>query len=123
MRIGVDITEIERIAKLSENPAFLDRVYTPEELNLVLGVSEQRKNEILAGRFAVKEAVSKALGTGVAEGLSFQDIETGRGSKGEPVVTLRGKARDLADSMGVREVQVSLSHAAGLAIAYVLLEL
>jgi holo-[acyl-carrier protein] synthase len=122
MLIGVDITEMERIARLAENPAFVNRVYTQDELSLVQQVSEQRKFEILAGRFAVKEAVAKAFGTGIAEGLSFQDIETVRGSKGEPVVSLHGKARELADSIGVRAVRVSLSHASGLAIAFVVLE-
>lgn len=122
MLIGVDIVQVERISKLSENPAFVKRVYTQEELSLVEQVSEQRKIEILAGRFAVKEAVAKAIGTGIAEGVSFQDIETVRGPKGEPVVSLHGKTRKLADSIGVKAIRVSLSHSAGLVIAFVMLE-
>lgn len=122
MLVGVDMVEIGRIGRLAEKPAFLRRVYTEEELQLVRGVSDGRKSEILAGRFAVKEAVAKALGTGISDGVSFRDIQTLRGEHGEPRVRLSGKAREKADSLGVMKVSVSLSHAAGLAVAYVLLE-
>ncbi|MFC4769037.1 holo-ACP synthase [Effusibacillus consociatus] len=122
MLIGVDLVEIRRIENLAENPSFLDRVYTEQELQLVQEVSAERRSEILAGRFAVKEAVAKALGTGISGGITFRDIETLRGKDGEPVVHLQGKARQIADTLGVSAVRVSLSHASGLAIAYVLLE-
>lgn len=122
MFIGVDLVEIKRMADQASNTAFLQRVYTAEELELIENVSEQRKHEILAGRFAVKEAVSKALGTGIADGVTFKDIQTVKGLKNEPVVTLSGKALQLAEKQGVCNIRVSLSHAGGLAIAYVLLE-
>ncbi|WP_018131213.1 holo-ACP synthase [Effusibacillus pohliae] len=122
MLIGVDMVEIGRIERLAENPAFLQRVYTANELQLVQGASKQRKLEVLAGRFAIKEAVAKAFGTGISGGLTFHDIETMRGPNGEPVVSLHGKARQLAEAAGVVHVKASLSHAAGLAIAFVLLE-
>lgn len=122
MRIGVDLVEIGRIETLAENPAFLQRVYSDAELQLVQGVSKQRKAEILAGRFAVKEAVAKAFGTGISNGITLRDIQTLREANGQPIVLLQGIARDTADALGVTAIQVSLSHAGGLAVAYVLCE-
>lgn len=119
--IGVDLVELTRIEELAGNPAFLQRIYTEEELKLVEGVSTSRRIEILAGRFAVKEAVTKALGTGISNGITFRDVQTLRGSRGEPVVSLLGSAAKAAASLGVDEVKVSLSHAGGIAAAYVLL--
>jgi holo-[acyl-carrier protein] synthase len=100
----------------------LQRVFSEEELQLVRGAAKQRRSEILAGRFAVKEAVAKAFGTGFSNGLSFRDISTLRGELGEPVIHLHGSARELANSLHVSAIRVSLSHAGGLAVAYVLLE-
>ncbi|GAX90623.1 holo-ACP synthase [Effusibacillus lacus] len=122
MLIGVDMVEIRRIEDLAKNPAFLKRIYTEEEISLVQDVSNGRRAEILAGRFAVKEAVAKALGTGISGGLTFRDIQTLQGSMGEPVLSLQGKAKEMADCAGVSNLKVSLSHAAGLVIAFVLLE-
>lgn len=121
MFIGIDLVELKRIEELADNPAFLQRIYTEEELNLVKDVSNGRRIEILAGRFAVKEAVTKALGTGISTGITFRDIQTLQGTRGEPVVSLLGNAINVAESLGVQEVKVSLSHAGGIAAAYVLL--
>ncbi|BCJ88055.1 holo-ACP synthase [Effusibacillus dendaii] len=120
--IGVDLVEIRRIAESSKRDSFLKRIYTENELLLLQGVSDSRRLELLAGRFAAKEAVSKALGTGIAEQISFRDIETLHGSGGEPIVLLYGAAKQRADLLGVTDVKVSISHTAELAIAYIWME-
>jgi holo-[acyl-carrier protein] synthase len=112
--IGVDIVEIERIKETIERwgESFLDRVFTAEERKLYSG-----KYQSLAARFAAKEAVFKALGTCDA-GISWRDIEVLSDSHGKPTITLAGKAREIAQKMGVRSLDVSLSHSECYAVAF-----
>ena len=106
LRTGIDLIEIERLETL--NPAirqrFLQRVFTPQELEDA-GTSWAT----LAGRFAAKEAVSKALGCGIGP-IGWQEIEIGRGKNGEPALALHGKARDLAERSGLVVWSISISH-------------
>jgi holo-[acyl-carrier protein] synthase len=122
LKIGIDIVEIERIAELSQKQHFLDRIYTEKELAFITEAPKKRAKEFLAGRFAVKEAVAKALGTGIAKGVSFQHIETLQGELGEPILRLSGKALEIAEGYGWRQFHVSISHTNEVAVAYVLLE-
>jgi holo-[acyl-carrier protein] synthase len=115
LRAGVDLVEINRIQGTVERygDRFLKRVYTQHEL------SEVGKNYAsLAARFAAKEAVSKALGTGIGT-VAWQEIEIRRGSARQPILHLSGAAQDLADTLGLKEWSLSLSHSALLAIAFV----
>lgn len=85
--IGTDLTDLKRIKKLlkgDRKDAFLRRVLTTKEMELAIQ-NENRLNEFVAGRFAVKEAVSKALGCGIGSKLSFQDIEVVSDAIGKPV--------------------------------------
>ncbi len=115
LRSGVDIIEIDRLRKV--NPAirqrFLKRVYTPLELEIA-GESDAS----LAGRFAAKEAVSKALGSGIGR-VRWQDIEIRRGANGEPQLHLHGAARQLANALGLTIWSVSISHSRTHAVAMV----
>ncbi|MDE3096442.1 MAG: holo-ACP synthase [Chloroflexota bacterium] len=113
--VGIDIIELARVAGvLARHPRrFLDRVYTPEEVAFCRGrVSE------LAARFAAKEAVMKALGTG-ARGLAWREIEILPNQRGKPLVYLHGQAQQRAERIGLRGVDVSLTHSHDLAIAAV----
>ena len=115
LRSGVDMIEVERVADAIERHGerFLQRVFTPQEL------AEVGNNvPSLAARFAAKEAVSKALGTGIGE-VTFQDIEVLRGSAGEPVLYLHGAAKRLAEALGLEIWSISLSHTKEHAIAMV----
>ena len=113
--IGTDIIAIARIEKAIERwrERFLRRVYTEPELRLC-----RRKPSRLAGRFAGKEAVMKALGTG-AKGVSWREIEILSERSGKPVVNLHGKARDKADELGLDKLAISLSDSKEYAIAFV----
>lgn len=108
--IGVDIVETERIEQLLERfgERFLKRVFHPEEI----AYSRSMKFPALhfAARFAAKEAVSKAFGTGIGKQLGWQDMEIRRKDSGEPYVVLHGKGAELARKRGVGQVLISLSH-------------
>ena len=111
--LGVDIVEIERIqrsiARYGER--FLSRIYTDAELELC----RSRVPE-LAVRFAGKEAVMKALGTG-RRGVSWRDIEILRNKRNAPLVYLHGRARSRARKLGIAEIDISLSHSRDYAVA------
>jgi holo-[acyl-carrier protein] synthase len=112
---GVDIVKIDRVRDAIEKHGerFTNRVFTPKELDEVGG-----KIYSLAARFAAKEAVTKALRTGIGP-VSFQEIEILRGSSGEPHLHLYGEASRLAESMGLHTWSLSLSHTDSDAIAFV----
>lgn len=104
---GVDIIEIDRIEQVVQRfPKFVDRIFTPKEKSYCL--KKPRPASHLALRFAAKEAVAKALGTGI-NGFSFRDIEVERLKNGKPKVNLQGKAREIAEGMGIEEIYLSLS--------------
>jgi holo-[acyl-carrier protein] synthase len=112
---GVDLIEIPRI-QLAINrfgKRFLDRVYTCQELEETCS-----RTASLAVRFAAKEAVSKALGTGIGS-ISWQEIEVLQGAQGQPVLHLHGAAAERAALLGLKEWAISLSHTQEQAIAVV----
>jgi len=113
---GVDAAEIPRIRAARDRwgQRFLDRVYTPAEQAYCRGRAER-----LAGRFAAKEAVSKALGTGIRS-LRWRDIEILPNRRGRPTVYLHGKAADRARAMGGEWLSVSITHTDELAVAFVI---
>ena len=113
---GVDAAEIPRIRAALDRwgQRFLDRVYTPSEQLYCRGKAER-----LAGRFAAKEAVSKALGTGIRR-LSWRAIEVLPNRRGRPTVYLHGRAARRARDMGATWLSVSITHTDDLAIAFVI---
>lgn len=117
---GVDIVEIARIERTlnDHSERFLERCFT--EAERAYAQQSKRRTEHLAARFAAKEAVMKALGTGWAEGVGWTDIEVGKEAGGKPVVVLHGDALELARRKGVREWHLSLSHTETAAIASVI---
>lgn len=118
--IGIDLIEIHRIKKAIENPLFVQRVFTTAERAYC--DSRGRQNSAsYAARFAAKEALMKALGTGLAGGGTWQDIEILPDAQGKPVLTLTGIFGELAKTQGISRILVSLSHAQEFATAQVLL--
>jgi holo-[acyl-carrier protein] synthase len=113
IRTGIDLVEVHRLAGVDPQirARFLKRVYTPGELKICAD-----SNEKLAGRFAVKEAVSKALGTGIGP-ISWQDVETLDGAMGEPILNLTGKAKMFAEMLGLEAWSVSISDSGDLVMA------
>ena len=118
--IGCDIIEIERIARAIKSESFIRRVFTAEEAAYCQRRGQQAAASF-AARFAAKEAVLKALGTGLREG-SLQEIAVDNDVLGKPLVQLNGNFAMLAKQLGVKNIQISLSHSRELATAYVIME-
>ena len=118
--IGCDIIEIERIARAIKSESFIRRVFTAEEAAYCQRRGQQAAASF-AARFAAKEAVLKALGTGLREG-SLQDIAVDNDGLGKPLVQLSGHFAMLAKQLGVKNIQISLSHSRDFAVAYVIME-
>lgn len=121
MYIGIDIVEIKRIQNFfSEHSKFLRRIYTEKE---VAYCQQMRRNpyQHFAARFATKEAVFKALGTGWRGKMKWTDIEVLNDKLGKPYLNLYGAVKEAADKKNVNDIAVSLSHCKEYAIAEVLL--
>ena len=114
LRTGVDLMEIERVAEVvrRHGERYLERVYTEAEL-----AQSHGNPEYLAGRFAAKEAVAKALGTGIGK-VGWQEIEVLGDEQNAPTVNLSGAARDRSDELGLTEWSVSISHSMTHAVAF-----
>ncbi|MDH4619553.1 holo-ACP synthase [Brevibacillus sp. AY1] len=122
--IGIDLVEIERIAALMKRQSrALDRMLTIQERSLLEGKSEGRQIEFVAGRFAAKEAASKALGTGIGTVISFLDMEVLPNESGKPEMKINPEVfhRLGMDPSRIR-VHLSISHSTYQAMAQVLVE-
>jgi holo-[acyl-carrier protein] synthase len=120
--IGTDITECLRIANMIERHGelFISRVYTDQEIAYCS--TRKAATQHYAGRWAAKEAVLKALGTGWRRGISWRDVEVVSMPSGAPVISLHAGAREVAESQGIKRVHISISHARSHAIAYAIAE-
>jgi holo-[acyl-carrier protein] synthase len=121
--IGTDAIEVERIRRAVDHEQwgerFRQRVFTPGEIGYCL--KRTRYAESFAARFAAKEAVMKALGTGYGRGVWWRDIEVVRAS-GRPSIVLHGGALARATAIGASRWHLSLTHTAGQAMAHVVAE-
>ena len=119
MNVGIDIIEIDRIARSIKNPKFLSRIFSPSELKYF---SQKCFNpSTIAGNFCVKEAFSKAMGTGI-RGFSFNEISVLRDYMGTPYISLSGKAKELLKSKtNGNNLTVSISHSKNMSTAIVIL--
>lgn len=119
---GVDLAEVDRIRAAIERHGqrFIERIYTPAEIAYV----ERKANrfERYAARFAAKEAGMKAIGTGWKHGVRWRDFEVTNLPSGQPTLRFHGAAAQVAESLGVRNIALSLTHTAGQAMAIVILE-
>ena len=113
--VGIDIIELNRIARVVERLGnrFLQRIYTPQELAYCRGRIPQ-----LAARFAAKEAVMKALGTGI-RGVGWKEIEVQRQRGRGPTITLHGRAKLKAEAIMIEEIAISISHSRDSAVVSV----
>lgn len=120
--VGVDVAEVERLQRAVDHPSwgerFRRRVFTAGEVDYC--ARRKRYAESFAARWAAKEAVMKALGTGF-RGVAFSEIEVVRG-KGAPTIRLHRRAAERAHSLGITHWHLSLTHSAGQALAFVVAE-
>lgn len=120
--LGTDIAEIERVEKAlaRSGEAFAKRILAQAEFDTFSELKQQGR--YLAKRFAVKEAASKALGTGIAQGVTFHDFVVSNDELGAPVLTLSNKADELAKAKGVNHIHLSISDERHYAVATVIFE-
>ena len=117
--IGTDITECERIARMIERhpDSFVRRVFTDAEI-AYCSRGKRQSAEHYTGRWAAKEAILKALGTGWSSGITWRDIEILNEPGGKPFVKLTGAAAEIARDQGISEIQISISHCMSHAVAF-----
>ncbi len=120
--IGVDVVDIERFRDVIERlkDRFILRVFTPGEQQFCNGHRDTVPH--FAVRFAAKEALFKALGTGWAKGVTWLDVEVQRERQDAPTMVLHGEALRLSEAKGVHALHISLSHTDNWAVAMVILE-
>lgn len=114
--IGTDIIEIDRIKKACDKDAFLSYTFTEKEIELI-----KKNPKSAAGNWCAKEALVKAFGTGFRK-CKAREIEVLRNEKGAPYINLYGGARQIAESLGVTKIFVTLSDLKEMAIAFVVVE-
>jgi holo-[acyl-carrier protein] synthase len=116
--IGTDIIECERIARmlLQHRDSFLRLVFTDLENQYCSG--NKNSNQHYAGRWAAKEAVLKALGTGWISGISWTDVEVVNQSGGKPIINLHNNTNEIAKNLGINEIQISITHCESYAVAF-----
>jgi holo-[acyl-carrier protein] synthase len=119
--IGIDLVKIKRIQEAVKrwDQRFLSRIFTPLEQQYCYGHLDPALH--LSGRFAVKEAVFKAMGTGWRRGVRWTEIEVTNNPQGKPMVTVTGRVKQLMADLGVSEIHVSISHDTDYAIGQVVL--
>jgi holo-[acyl-carrier protein] synthase len=119
---GIDIIEVARIASSFEKfgGRFVNRILLRDEIAYCL--SHKNPAPFLAARFAAKEAISKAFGTGIGAALGWHDMEIRRKKSGEPFVVLHGKGKKLFAERGAKQLLISLSHTANYAAVMAVLE-
>lgn len=119
--IGTDICDITRIERtIQRQDRFVERVLTQQEL--VQFKQRKRPAAFVASRFAAKEAGLKALGTGLANGIRWQDIEITHLDSGQPILSFSGKALEIAQQKGVSSIHLSITDEQSYAVAFVVLE-
>jgi holo-[acyl-carrier protein] synthase len=119
--VGTDILKVERIDEVVGRlgDKFVQRILTPTERDEYR--CSGQPSRLLAKRFAAKEAVAKALGTGIGRGVSWQDIQIEHDDRGAPLVRLSGGARQVADDRGATQVALSLADEAEYVVAFAVL--
>ena len=120
---GVDLIEISRIKNSMKKYSgkFEERVFTSKEIDYCRSKADPSKH--FAARFAAKEAVLKSLGTGMAEGITWKDMEILNQASGRPILTLTGKGRDIFESLGLRHIHISITHDRQYAVAQAIAEM
>ncbi len=108
MRVGIDIVEIERVKNIADNDIRLATLFTPKEIKYFKKYADLATH--VAGTFCAKEAISKALKTGFTGKVLPLDIEILHEESGAPYAILKGGAKEVYDTLGVSQIEISISH-------------
>tara|TARA_B000000609_G_scaffold43947_1_gene31788 strand:+ start:717 stop:1094 length:378 start_codon:yes stop_codon:yes gene_type:complete len=121
--IGTDIVEVKRIRNLDSLEKFADKILSLNELEVFKSQTDEKQVTFLAKQFAAKEAVSKALGTGIGKDIRFNQIEILRNSDGKPYLNHDGMITTIFNDLGITKTHVSLSDEKKYVLAFVVLEI
>ena len=121
--IGADIVEVKRIRNLDSLEKFADKILSFNELEVFKSQTDEKQVTFLAKQFAAKEAVSKALGTGIGKDIRFNQIEILRNSDGKPYLNHDGMITTIFNDLGITKTHVSLSDEKKYVLAFVVLEI
>ncbi len=119
--IGSDIVEhaLTEILKWTSDPKLLKRIFSTEEIELY---NNHKKITFIAGRFAVKEAVLKCLGTGMYDGIALTDIQVLQSNNGKPILKLDGEVKVISDKLGITMWHITITHSVNYSLAFVIAE-
>ncbi len=118
--IGIDIIEVSRIkSAITRRKKFLENIYSPDEIKL--SARGELRFEELAGRFAAKEAFFKAIKTGWRQGVKFNEVIVLNEKSGAPYIKLKGRTAEIADSLSIKNIFISISHTKELAVGVVVI--
>lgn len=118
--LGIDLCDINRFERLKENEAFLQRVFSANEIAYCK--KRTKSAQSFAARFAAKEAFGKALGIGISGGVTLREVEVCHDEADKPFLELYGETKRIAERFGVTKIHVSLTHETTVAAAVVILE-
>ena len=121
--VGTDIVKIERIQEMKSLSAFAEKILSSKEMKIASSYNEKRLIKFLAKQFAGKEAVSKAIGTGIRKPILLKNIEILRDENGKPLLNPLGEVKKIMINLGISKSHVSLADENDYAIAFAILEL
>jgi holo-[acyl-carrier protein] synthase len=121
--IGIDIVEIERFNSSEKVEKFSKRILSSQEKNIYHSLDSKNKHVYIAKQFALKEAISKALGTGIRGGVNFKDLQILRDDNGKPFFDPLNKIQDILKDLGIKQSHVSLSDENNYVTAIAILEI
>ena len=120
--IGTDLVEIKRIESINSIDKFANKILSKNELSIFNSLKEEKKITFLSKQFAGKEAISKAIGTGITKQTRFKDIEILRDENGKPILNPIDGFKKYMNDLGITKTHVSLSDERNYAIAFAVLE-
>ena len=120
--IGTDLIKIKRIKNINSLEKFALKILSENELDLFNSLSNDKKVSFISKQFAGKEAFSKALGTGISEGIRFKEIEILRDEKGKPIFTAINSLKSFMLNLGITRTHISITDEREYAMAFAILE-
>ncbi len=122
MDVGIDILDIDRMIKVSDNNTFLNKYFTNKEVQYLGGIKEEFRPQVLAGYYSLKEAFLKACGIGIGRGIDLKDIEISYTELGRPIINLTDEAKVKFIELGYSKISCSISDSKKVAVAICVVE-
>jgi len=120
--IGIDIVEVKRVENMSSLDSFAKKILSNQEIEYFYTLDLSKQVKYLSIQYAGKEAIAKALGTGISDNVKFKEIEILRNEKGKPTLNALGQLKKYLTDLGINKTHVSLSDESNYSIAFAILE-